>query len=119
VAAVSLSDAKAATESLGAVAVNKNVQMAAILRNGAVFARFDRRADTAGTSVLMRVAPELIGAPRAVFTSRCAPSIFERTIETRAGARQFSRRLVVFFVGCVSQFDVTPATRLYTPPIDM
>ena len=34
-AAVSFSDAKAATETLGAVAVNKNVRIAAILRDGA------------------------------------------------------------------------------------
>src|SRR4026208_2002115 len=45
-APVSFSDAKAATESLSAVAVNQNVRMAAILRNGAVFARFDRERDT-------------------------------------------------------------------------
>jgi signal transduction histidine kinase/CheY-like chemotaxis protein len=65
-AAVSFSDAKAATETLSAVAVNKNVRMAAILRNGAVFARFDRRPDTAGTSILTHLAPDLVRTPRAV-----------------------------------------------------
>ena len=67
-AAVSFSDAKAAAETLRAVAVNENVRMAAILRNGAVFARFDRRQDTVGTSILTRVDPELLRAPRAVHT---------------------------------------------------
>jgi signal transduction histidine kinase/CheY-like chemotaxis protein len=67
-AAVSFSDAKAATETLGAVAVNSNVRMAAILRNSAVFARFDREPDTTGTSILARVDPGLLRAPRAVFT---------------------------------------------------
>jgi two-component system sensor histidine kinase/response regulator len=67
-AAVSFSDAKTATETLSAVAVNKNVRMAAILRNGAVLARYDREPATLGISVLTRVAPDLIRAPRAVFT---------------------------------------------------
>ena len=63
-AAVSFSDAKAAAETLSAVAVNGNVRTAAILRNGIVFARFDRHPDTAGQSILTRVPPELIRAPR-------------------------------------------------------
>ncbi len=67
-AAVSFSDAKAATETLGAVAVNKSVRMAAILRNGAVFARYDRLPDTTAISILTRVEPDLVRAPRAMFT---------------------------------------------------
>ena len=45
-AAVSLSDARGATETLNAVAVNRNVRLAAIFRNGVVFARFDRQPET-------------------------------------------------------------------------
>src|SRR5712671_3284501 len=67
-AAVSFSDAKTATETLSAVAVNKNVRMAAILGNGAVLARYDREPATSGTSILTRVAPDLVRTPRAVFT---------------------------------------------------
>jgi signal transduction histidine kinase/DNA-binding response OmpR family regulator/HPt (histidine-containing phosphotransfer) domain-containing protein len=67
-AAVSFSDAKAATETLGAVAVNENVRMAAILRDGAVFARYDRQPGTTAISILTRVAPDLVRAPRAMFT---------------------------------------------------
>jgi two-component system sensor histidine kinase/response regulator len=67
-AAVSFSDAKGATETLNAVAANKNVRMAAIFRDGAVFARFDRQPDTASISILTRVVPELVRVPRAVFT---------------------------------------------------
>jgi signal transduction histidine kinase/DNA-binding response OmpR family regulator len=67
-AAVSFGDAKGATETLSAVAVNKNVRMAAIFRDGAVFTRFDRQPDTVGTSILTRVTPELLRMPRAVFT---------------------------------------------------
>jgi len=67
-AAVSFSDAKAATESLSAVAVNQNVRMAAILRNGAVFARFDRERDTQNQSIVTRIDPSLVRSPRAVFT---------------------------------------------------
>jgi len=67
-AAVSFSDAKAATESLGAVAVNPNVRMAAILRNGAVFARFDRRRETQSQSILTRIDPGLVRTPQPVFT---------------------------------------------------
>ena len=67
-AAVSFSDAKAATESLSAVAVNQNVRMAAILRNGAVFARFDRERDTQNQSIVARIDPSLVRTPRAVFT---------------------------------------------------
>src|ERR1700730_13721519 len=66
-AAVSFSDAKGATETLRGVAVNKNVRMAAIFRDGAVFTRFDRQPDTVGTSILTRVSPELLRVPRAVF----------------------------------------------------
>src|ERR1700682_4696455 len=50
-AAVSFADAKGATETLDAVAANKNVRMAAILRDGAVFARFDRQPDNAPMSI--------------------------------------------------------------------
>ena len=67
-AAVSFSDAKAATESLSAVAVNQNVRMAAILRNGVVFARFDRERDTQNQSIVTRIDPSLVRSPRAVFT---------------------------------------------------
>jgi two-component system sensor histidine kinase/response regulator len=67
-AAVSFSDAKAATETLSAVGVNKNVQMAAIVRDGEVFTRFDRAPGTVGTSILTRVAPDLLRRPRAAFT---------------------------------------------------
>ena len=67
-AAVSFSDAKGATETLDAVAANKNVRMAAIFRDGAIFTRFDRQQDTVSTSILARVAPELLRAPRAVST---------------------------------------------------
>ena len=67
-AAVSFSDAKAATESLSAVAVNQNVRMAAIVRNGAVFARFDRERDTQNQSIVARIDPSLVRTPRAVFT---------------------------------------------------
>jgi two-component system, sensor histidine kinase and response regulator len=67
-AAVSFSDAKAATESLSAVAVNENVRMAAILRNGAVFARFDRNRETLGQSILTRIDPSLVRTPRAVYS---------------------------------------------------
>ena len=67
-AAVSFSDAKGATETLDAVAVNKNVRMAAIFRDGAVFARFDRQPDTATMSIGARVTPELLRVPRAIFT---------------------------------------------------
>src|SRR6185295_14654767 len=63
-AAVSFSDAKAATETLSAVAVNKNVRMAAILRDGRAFARFDRQRDTSGISIQTRIAPELLRTPR-------------------------------------------------------
>ena len=67
-AAVSFSDAKAATESLSAVAVNQNVRMATILRNGAVFARFDRERDTQNQSIVTRIDPSLVRSPRAVFS---------------------------------------------------
>jgi two-component system, sensor histidine kinase and response regulator len=67
-AAVSFSDAKTATETLRAVEVNKNVRIAAILRNGAVFARFDRTADTAGIPIATRVDADLMRRPRAEFT---------------------------------------------------
>src|SRR6202521_5855773 len=67
-AAVSFSDAKGATETLHAVAANKSVRMAAIFRDGAIFTRFDRQADTASTSILTRVTPELLRVPRAVST---------------------------------------------------
>ncbi|MQA30895.1 MAG: response regulator [Luteitalea sp.] len=50
-AAVSFSDAQAATETLGAVTVNRNVRTAAIIRNGMVFARFDRRPEAAATPI--------------------------------------------------------------------
>ena len=67
-AAVSFGDANGATETLRAVSVNKNVRLAAIVRKGAVFARFDRRPDTAGTPIPARVDPELLRTPRAAFT---------------------------------------------------
>jgi two-component system sensor histidine kinase/response regulator len=67
-AAVSFSDARTATETLGAVAVNRNVRFAAILRNGAVLARYDREPATLGISILTRLAPDLLRAPRADFT---------------------------------------------------
>jgi methyl-accepting chemotaxis protein len=67
-AAVSFSDARGATEILDAVDVNKNVRMAAIFRDGIVFARFDRQPDTQSTSILTRVSPELLRVPRASFT---------------------------------------------------
>jgi two-component system, sensor histidine kinase and response regulator len=67
-AAVSFSDKKIATEILSAVAVNENVRMAAVFRDGAVFTRFDRQPGTASTSILTRVAPDLVRQPRAVFT---------------------------------------------------
>jgi signal transduction histidine kinase/CheY-like chemotaxis protein len=66
-AAVSFSDAKGATETLKAVAVNKNVRMAAIFRDGTLFARFDRQPDTLGTSISTRVSPELLRVPRSTF----------------------------------------------------
>jgi two-component system sensor histidine kinase/response regulator len=65
-AAVSFSDVKGATEALNAVAANKNVRIAAIFRDAAVFARFDRQPDTASTSILTRVLPEIVRVPRAV-----------------------------------------------------
>ena len=70
-AAVSFGDARGATETLDAVAVNGNVRLAAIVRDGVVFARFDRRPDTAGTSILARVTPELLRAlaPRSASTT--------------------------------------------------
>src|SRR5476649_526248 len=58
-AAVSFADAKGATEILDGVALNENVRMAAIFRDGAVLARFDRRPDTVQTSILTRISPEL------------------------------------------------------------
>jgi two-component system, sensor histidine kinase and response regulator len=64
-AAVSFSDGKAATETLSAVAVNPNVRMAAILRDGRVFARYDRTPETAAISILSHLAPELVRAPQA------------------------------------------------------
>jgi two-component system sensor histidine kinase/response regulator len=67
-AAVSFSDAKGATETLSAVAVNKNVRIAAILRDGAVFTRFDRQPGTRSTSILTRVAPALLRRPRPEFS---------------------------------------------------
>jgi two-component system, sensor histidine kinase and response regulator len=67
-AAVSFSDAKGAAETLAAVAVNRNVRMAAIFRDGAVFARFDRQPDTLTASILTRVSHDLLRVPRAVFT---------------------------------------------------
>ncbi|MEO8259837.1 MAG: response regulator [Acidobacteriota bacterium] len=67
-AAVSFGDAKGATETLNAVAVNKNVRLAAIVRDGAVFARFDRRPETTGISIESHVTADLLRAPRAVFT---------------------------------------------------
>src|ERR1700722_14401630 len=63
--AVSFSDAKDSTETLNAVAGNKNVWMASMFRNGALFARFDRQPATVHTSILTRVSPELIRTPRA------------------------------------------------------
>jgi signal transduction histidine kinase/CheY-like chemotaxis protein len=68
-AAISFSDAKAATDSLRAVAVNKNVLVAAIVKNGAVFARFDRNPETAPESILGRFDPQVTRTPQAVFTS--------------------------------------------------
>jgi signal transduction histidine kinase len=65
---VSFGDANAAHETLGAMAVNKNVRTAAILRDGGVFARFDRHPATAGTSILTRLDPQLVRTPRAVST---------------------------------------------------
>jgi signal transduction histidine kinase/CheY-like chemotaxis protein/HPt (histidine-containing phosphotransfer) domain-containing protein len=67
-AALSFSDAKAATETISAVAVNRSVRMAAILRDGQAFVRFDRDAETAGIPILTRVAPELARSPRAAVT---------------------------------------------------
>ena len=67
-AAVSFGDANGATETLHAVSVNKNVRLAAIVRHGVVFARFDRRPDTANTPITTRVSPELLRTPRAAFT---------------------------------------------------
>ena len=65
-----------ATETLSAVAVNKNVRMAAILRNGAVFARFDRQPETTAT-------PDR-GAGRArISCARLAPS--SPSTSTRCG----------------------------------
>src|ERR1700687_2280637 len=67
-AAVSFADAKGAPETLDAVAANKNVRMAAIVRDGAVFARFDRQPDTASTSILTRMPRDLLRTPHAVST---------------------------------------------------
>jgi hypothetical protein len=66
--AMSFGDVTAAHETLGAVAVNKNVRSAAILRAGAVFARFDRHPDTAAPSVLTHLDPALARTPQAVST---------------------------------------------------
>ena len=69
-AAVSFSDAKTATETLSAVAVNKNVRTAAILRNGAVFARFDRTFRTTA-----HIDPDPRGArPRSARLALSSPS---------------------------------------------
>ena len=50
-ATVAFSDAKNATDTLKAVAVNKNVRTAAILQNGTVFARFSRLPETEQTPI--------------------------------------------------------------------
>jgi signal transduction histidine kinase/DNA-binding response OmpR family regulator/HPt (histidine-containing phosphotransfer) domain-containing protein len=67
-AAVSFGDAKAAAVTLGAVAVNRNVQIAAIIHEGAVFARFDRTSATADDQILDHLDPALARTPRAGFT---------------------------------------------------
>jgi signal transduction histidine kinase/CheY-like chemotaxis protein/HPt (histidine-containing phosphotransfer) domain-containing protein len=64
-AAVSFVDTAAATESLNAVAVNTNVRMAAILRNGEVLARFDRSAAAGGSKVVTPINPEFLRATSA------------------------------------------------------
>ena len=48
-----------------AVAVNRNVRMAAIFRNGVVFARFDRQPETRTTPIEAQVSADLRRAPRA------------------------------------------------------
>ncbi|MEP7309833.1 MAG: CHASE sensor domain-containing protein [Acidobacteriota bacterium] len=67
-AAVSFGDANGAKETLHAVSVNKNVRLAAIVRRGVVFARFDRQPDTVSTPIPTRVDPDLLRTPRAAFT---------------------------------------------------
>ncbi|MGH8264863.1 MAG: ATP-binding protein, partial [Steroidobacteraceae bacterium] len=67
-AAVSFGDRAAAQEMLGAVAVNKNVRMAAILRNNTVFARFDRQSAGDAVSERPTIPPGLIQSSRATFT---------------------------------------------------
>jgi signal transduction histidine kinase/CheY-like chemotaxis protein len=70
-AAVSFGDAATATETLGAVAVNKGVRRAAILRDGGIFARFDRHADGAGPvpfTGLTGIDPQQLRTPQAAST---------------------------------------------------
>ena len=67
-AAVSFGDAKAATDTLGSVAVNKDVQIAAIIHDGAVFARFDRDPSTASDPILGHLDPKLVRTPSAGHT---------------------------------------------------
>ncbi|MEO8755791.1 MAG: histidine kinase dimerization/phospho-acceptor domain-containing protein, partial [Casimicrobiaceae bacterium] len=64
-AAVSFGDAKAAKETLSAVAINRNVRMAAIIKDGAVFARFDRNPASVTSALLSGVPAELLKRPRA------------------------------------------------------
>jgi len=59
-AAVSFGDAKAAAETLSAVAVNTNVRSAAILRDGGVFARLRPLSRHRGTSLLSGLDPGLV-----------------------------------------------------------
>jgi two-component system, sensor histidine kinase and response regulator len=54
-AAVAFGDRPGADETLRAVAVNRNVRLAAILRNGALFARFDRHPEAQASDPLGRV----------------------------------------------------------------
>jgi signal transduction histidine kinase len=67
-AAVSFDDSSGALETLHAVAVNKNVRLAAIIKDGAVFARFDRQPTTAQISIATRIDPEILRQPTEIST---------------------------------------------------
>ncbi len=65
-AAVSFGDPAGGRETLSAVAVNKNVRLAAIVKDGTVFARFDRGTDTTSLAIPDRMSAELMRRPSAM-----------------------------------------------------
>src|SRR5262245_24881539 len=66
-AALLFDDVTAATETLRGVAVNETVRTAALVKDGKVFARFDRDAAMAGLPLLEGLDTQLLQTPRPMF----------------------------------------------------